>query len=105
MVDLSGMGSGDFLNAKDMRVGDRIRVLVTGEGKMQPADGEYKAALLLEVKYDNKPKTLRLGTKNVAAIIAKLGNDSKSWVGKELDFIVYQTNYQNKLGFQYIPGV
>jgi len=105
MVDTSSMQSGDFLTAKDMRVGDRLKVVVTDEGKMQPADENFKASLQLGVKQNGATKILRLGTKNVAAISTKLGKETKSWVGKELEFIVYQTNYQNKLGFQYVSGV
>lgn len=101
MVDVGNMSSADFITAKDMKVGDRVKVKVTGEGKMQPADENYKAALLLEVEFNGK-KTLRLGTRNVQAISAKLGRETKGWIGQTLEFMVYTTNYQNKLGFQYV---
>jgi glutamine synthetase len=96
------MDAGNFLTAKDRRVGDRLKVLVTGEGKIQPAEGEFKASVILDVKHENKPMSMRLGVKNVKAISDRHGRDTKSWVGKELEFIVYMTNYQNKLGFQFV---
>jgi len=101
-MDISNMSGGDFLTAKEMRVGDRVKVLVTGEGKIQPAEGEFKAAVILEVKHNGKPIHLRLGVKNVRAVGDKHGQDTKNWVGKELEFMVYMTNYQNKLGFQFV---
>jgi hypothetical protein len=101
-MDISNMGGGDFLTAKDMHVGDRVKVLVTGEGKIQPAEGEFKAAVVLEVKYNGKPVSLRLGVRNVNAIAVKYGMDTKNWVNKEMEFMVYMTNYQSKLGFQFV---
>ena len=103
MVDISNMSGGDFLSARDLRIGDKIKVLVTGEGKIQPAEGEFKAAVILEVKNNGKQVSLRLGVKNVKAIGDKYGRETKSWVGKELEFLVYQTNFQGKNGFQFCP--
>jgi len=101
MGDTSSIG-GDWLSAKEMKIGDKIKVLVTGEGELSPETDDFAASWTLDVKYNTAPMKMRLNTKNVTAIRNKYGKDSKDWVGKELEFMVYMTNFQNKLGFQLV---
>jgi len=102
-MDIGNMACGDFLSARDMKAGDKFSVRILDEGRVQPADEEsgYRASLLLSVEYKGK-KTLRLGMRNISAVAAKFGTDTKQWIGQEITLLVYQTNFQSKLGFQVV---
>jgi len=100
MVDTSGLG-GNYLSAKGMKVGDKIDVLVTGEGEVRVGDEKFKPSLMLEVKCNGEDKLMRINATNVAIIRDKLGKDTKAWINKTLSFVVVKTNFEGKMGFQF----
>jgi hypothetical protein len=101
IVDTSSVG-GDWLSAKNMKIGDRVKVQVVSEGEINPATDDFDTNLTLDIKFENQPKKMRVNKTNVTAIRNKYGKDSKDWVGKELEFTVYRTNFESKLGFQFV---
>lgn len=101
MVDTSSLG-GDWLSAKSMKIGDKVQVIVTSEGELNPKTDDFDASLTLDITSSGENMKMRVNKTNAAAVREKYGKDTKDWVGKTLEFVVVKTNFENKLGFQFV---
>lgn len=76
----------------DIQNGDKIKILSEGE----KVAGQYGEQDVFKVETRNGEKNLTFNQKSINVLIDELGEDSKSWVGKEVDVILKKDTIAGK---------
>lgn len=99
-MDVSGLSTGNFLSARDKKVGSFVTVKILNEGELQESD-TYGKSIVFEVEADGENKKMRVSISNIEAIKGDHGTDTNKWIGNEMKFVVLNYATLGQKGFQY----
>jgi len=82
---------GMFLKASDVKANPKAMFVITAEGEMVTSEKFGNERLHIEGEFAGEQKLFDCSKTNARFIEAKLGSDTKKWMGKALVLEVYKT--------------